>query len=110
MLTESLAWPAEMPYAVPNYSIAEVDRAVELLCGLIETDGFDWLGDALAALDNWKASHQYPLTAFRITLGNRAARVDRESIVAQRIKRRSSIIKKLETRIDLRLSEIQDIG
>ena len=61
-------------------------------------------------INNWRSSHAYPLNTFQMTLRDRARRVDKEMIVAQRIKRLSSIEDKLRRYEWLKLSEMQDIA
>jgi hypothetical protein len=61
-------------------------------------------------VDNWRSSHAYPLVIFRQTLSRRAHKVDQGVLIAQRIKRLSSIALKLNRFRNLRLTTIQDIG
>jgi hypothetical protein len=65
---------------------------------------------ALAAINNWRSSHSYPLNALQITLRQRAAKIDIDPTVAQRIKRLPSIRHKLERFPKMKLSQMQDIG
>ncbi len=106
-----LIWTPDMPYARPSYPLEKVDEIGQMFAGLVETpEDLSWLEEAIDVVDNWRTSHLFPLTAFRMTLRNRARSIDPQSIESQRIKRRNSIIKKLERRTDVRLTEIQDIG
>ena len=79
---------------------------------------YDEAGDALrggaappdkcmAIINNWRATHAYPLNTFQMTLRTRAKAVDPNALVAQRIKRLVSIRPKLHR---FRLTEIQDIA
>ena len=61
-------------------------------------------------VDNWRAAHAYPLNTFQITLRNRARRIDRYPLVAQRRKRVRSIREKLIRYPWLKLSQMQDIA
>ncbi len=91
-------------YARPIYSRARVNQAGEQLrLGQTKSKDFDVIG-------NWRASHAYPLLVFRITLSDRARRIDKGVLIAQRLKRLSSIFLKLERIRRLRLATIQDIG
>lgn len=65
---------------------------------------------ALAVINNWRASHSYPLNALQMNLRKNAAKRDPDATVAQRIKRLPSIKHKLERFSRLPLSEVQDIG
>jgi hypothetical protein len=66
--------------------------------------------EALRVINNWRSSHAYPLQALKMTLRSRALRVDDQAIVAQRLKRLSSIHTKLENNTNMKLSQMQDIG
>ncbi|MDX2074085.1 MAG: RelA/SpoT domain-containing protein [Alphaproteobacteria bacterium] len=97
-----------MEWAKPKYSKGKVDRAGKALVeALHDTDQYV---DALEIINNWRASHNYPLNTFKVTLRRYASKVDNNFLVAQRIKRLSSIEHKLERFTTLRLSQMQDIG
>jgi hypothetical protein len=68
--------------------------------------------DALKALsiNNWRSSHAYPLNTFQITLRNRARRIERNVIIAQREKRLDSIHRKLVAKSTMRMTQMQDIA
>jgi hypothetical protein len=70
----------------------------------------DDLDSALEIINNWRASHSFPLNTFQIWLKKRAREIDPTSLVAQRIKRLSSIRLKLSRFPSIRLSQMQDIG
>jgi hypothetical protein len=95
-----------MAYTEPAYSRAQVDAAGDILMGPPRPDRLE---EALAVINNWRASHAYPLNTFQMTLRNRARQVDQRPIVSQRIKRLPAIEDKLR-RYDFKLSEMQDIG
>ncbi|MBI5390754.1 RelA/SpoT domain-containing protein [Candidatus Woesearchaeota archaeon] len=72
---------------------------------------------AIEILDNWRAVHSYPLHVFQRTLLNKTKRVEKKSkpIVAQRLKRSSAIIYKLNRsyygrKPSMKLYQMQDIG
>ena len=65
---------------------------------------------ALAIINNWRSSHGYPLYMMRKTLLRRARRVDKNALVAQRLKRLDSIAPKLRRFDQMQLSKMQDIG
>ena len=107
-----------MAWSVPRYSKTQVDKAGKWLIGL--DVGFDLrrmlspalTGEMLEIVNNWRASHWLPLHEIRRTLEQRAKRVSPHSVVAQRLKRLTSIQKKLadnEYR-HMKLTQIQDIG
>ena len=60
--------------------------------------------------NNWRSSHGMPLNTFRKTLRLYATRLDSQSLVAQRIKRLSSIELKLRRFPTMKLSQMQDLG
>src|ERR1700720_4229442 len=63
---------------------------------------------ALPIINNWRASHSFPLNTFRMNLNRTSASVDGEALTAQRIKRMSSISLKLQRFPDMKLSQMQD--
>jgi len=66
--------------------------------------------EMLAVINNWRSSHSFPLQCFKMTLLRRAKRVDSKAIIAQRLKRLSSIDAKLRRFSNMKLSQMQDIG
>ena len=66
--------------------------------------------DALAIINNWRAAHSYPLQILKMALFRRAKRVDCDAIIAQRLKRLSSVSLKLRRNPHMKLSQMQDIG
>ena len=74
----------------------------------METADFD---NALEIVENHQYNlHSFPLLVFRIGLTHRSRKIDSEVIVAQRLKRLSSVDYKLERFPTMRLSHMQDIG
>jgi len=59
---------------------------------------------------NWRSSHAMPLLVFRKHLQKRAEKIHPKAIVAQRLKRFSSIMNKLEREPMMKLSQMQDLG
>jgi hypothetical protein len=96
-----------MAWAVPVYSRAEVDNAGK---GLMTPNGPDASELALAVINNWRSAHAFPLNTFQVTLRLKARRVEPGALVAQRIKRLSSIDAKLRRFPSMKLSKMQDIG
>jgi ppGpp synthetase/RelA/SpoT-type nucleotidyltranferase len=101
-----------MGYTEPHHASSVVDRAGDALIGLISEDEFedDAHISSSSVINNWRAAHAYPLNTFQMTLRNRTKRVDEHAIVAQRVKRLSSIENKLRRYSQLKLSTIQDIA
>lgn len=97
-----------MAWAAPEYSKVQVDAAGKLLAsGNGEAAELD---RALQVINNWRSSHSFPLNTLQVTLRRLARREDPEALVAQRIKRLSSISHKLERFPTMKLSQMQDIG
>lgn len=110
-----------MPWVKPQFTRGEVDRAGDFLLNeksISQTyfenddiDGFIEESDrAYAIINNWRSSHSYPLQIIKMTLKNRARSIDTGAIVAQRIKRLSSIESKLNRNQKMKLSRMQDLG
>jgi len=93
-----------MAWTAPQFSKSEVDKAG---AALVTNNVF---GTDFQIVDNWRSSHNYPLNFFQNDLRKRAKAIDCDCIVAQRIKRLSSITEKLKRFSTARLSQIQDIG
>lgn len=97
-----------MAWAVPENSKSEVDRAGRILVTPEST--FDQVQHALSVVNNWRSSHSFPLNTFQVTLRARARQLDSEALIAQRIKRMSSIEAKLSRFPTMKASQMQDIG
>jgi putative GTP pyrophosphokinase len=91
-----------MAYSAPHYSRGRVDRAGRAIVQNTATP------EDVAVLENWRASHAHILNTFKQLLYNRASRYD--VIVAQRLKRRPTIIDKLSRFPDMNLSRMHDIA
>lgn len=65
---------------------------------------------ALNIIEEWRASHAYPLLVFQNYLRQKAKSIDTQAIVAQRLKKRSSILDKLRRCPSMQLSRMQDVG
>lgn len=97
-----------MDYAIPKYSIQEVNAAGRSLSTFAGTT--EELGNAIDIVDNWRASHSYPAQSFYVTLKRRASKIHAKAITAQRTKRLPSIVYKLIQMKELKLSQMQDLG
>jgi ppGpp synthetase/RelA/SpoT-type nucleotidyltranferase len=97
-----------MEWAKPENSKSQVDRAGKILV----SNSQDWVAYERAhqIINNWRASHYYPLNTFKVTLRRKSLEVDSDRLVAQRIKRLSSIEAKLLRFKTMQLSQMQDIG
>jgi Region found in RelA / SpoT proteins len=97
-----------MAWTTPAFSKGAVDRAGRMVASGLATP--DELATALAILNNWRASHSFPLNTFQVGLRRKARLIDRDALVAQRIKRLSSIEAKLQRFHRMNMSQMQDIG
>ena len=97
-------------FAVPRFSKKKVRRAGEILAAYPASGSvIDYL-DALEVINNFRQIHAWPLNTFQTTLRKKGRLIDPNVIVAQRVKRLSSIRSKLERFPTLNLSQMQDIG
>lgn len=71
----------------------------------------DEYNQAMAVLSQWRALHSYPINTFQAMLRGKVKRLGFKSpIVAQRLKRAPSIVRKLTRFPTMSLSRMQDIG
>ena len=101
-----------MPYPQPTFPRAQVDAAGRVLAETAVADANTVAArrQARQIVDDWRASHGYPLVALRILLQERARRVDPEALVAQRLKRLASVEAKLRRFPRMKVSRMQDLG
>jgi ppGpp synthetase/RelA/SpoT-type nucleotidyltranferase len=99
-----------MKWAAPQYERLEVNAAGRLLISNDATMSTSDRDDMLQVINNWRSAHGFPLQCMKMTLFNRARRIDRNATVAQRLKRLSSIDAKLRQQEWMKLSQMQDIG
>jgi ppGpp synthetase/RelA/SpoT-type nucleotidyltranferase len=97
-----------MAWVKPQVNRGRVDAAGDTLIRE-PTPGGEY-AEALSRINNWRSSHAYPLQALKMTLLHRAKKIDDEALVAQRLKRLSSISLKLRRNPNMKLSQMQDIG
>jgi hypothetical protein len=97
-----------MEWTIPRFARADVDRAGETLRS--RRAPIDDMVRAVEVLDNWRASHAFPLNSFQMVLRDRAKEIDQHALIAQRLKRIPSIVAKLSKQDSMRLSQMQDIG
>jgi hypothetical protein len=96
----------------PGFGKGEIDRAGRDAAAWWDSEepfGSE-IGSALVIVENWRTSHSMPLLTSRVALGQRARKIDADSIVAQRLKRFSSIMSKLCREKNMKLSQMQDLG
>ena len=104
-----------MQYALPRFRPAQINAAGKALTAAplgrpMTNAEFEDLVQTYVVVNNWRACHARPLGTFAVTLKNRALKIHKESLVAQRIKRLDSITRKLEIQSTMHLSQMQDIA
>jgi hypothetical protein len=97
-----------MAWAVREFSKSHIDRAGATLVDSAATPADRQA--ALAVVNNWRGCHAFPLNTLQNTTRNLARQVDQNVLVAQRIKRLSSIEQKLQRFKTMTLSQMQDLG
>jgi putative GTP pyrophosphokinase len=98
-----------MAFVRPIYTNADVNRAGKILAS-DNPDDDDWIWAYYDVLANWRACHGYPINTFQSLLRMRIKLLDKNAIVAQRLKRAPSVISKLQRFKSMKLSQMQDIG
>jgi ppGpp synthetase/RelA/SpoT-type nucleotidyltranferase len=99
-----------MEFGAPSFSRGRIDKAGDTVLQAGEPPSLADYTIALGVVDDWRASHSYPLQIIRKNLTNRAKRVSSGAIVAQRLKRLESIVNKLGREPHMKLSQMQDLG
>jgi hypothetical protein len=97
-----------MTWGARIYSKGAIDRAGSSVILLAQDDPAR--EEAIAIVDNWRSCHGYPLQVIKMTLLNRARKIDGDALIAQRLKRRPSIEIKLRDNPNMKLSQMHDLG
>ncbi|MDH7789146.1 RelA/SpoT domain-containing protein [Ochrobactrum sp. AN78] len=97
-----------MAYEKPKMSMNQLDKFCKSM--FAEECHIDDFQQAINHLFNWRSAHGYPLNALSMTLKNRVRSIDKNAIVAQRLKRLDSILRKLRRRSSMQMSQMQDVG
>jgi ppGpp synthetase/RelA/SpoT-type nucleotidyltranferase len=104
-----------MDFVAPKFKPKEIDRAGSVVAKKQTLESHAFLVEpeyeaAISCVENWRASHSYPMALIRNNLANRAKKVASNAIVAQRLKRFESIVNKLMREPNMKLSQMQDLG
>lgn len=102
-----------MTWVTLRYSKSQVKRAGKTLRNATlrpMTVREDEVAEALEVLENWRASHSFPLNSAQMGLRSRMDTVGASGDVSQRLKRRPTIIGKLCRIPTMQLSTMQDIA
>ena len=98
-----------MDWTTPQYSEEAINAAGQALLRS-HIGSIPPVEEALTIVNNWRSSHAFPLNTMQMNLRTKSKRLDSKSLVAQRIKRRSSIESKLLRFGWLSLFAMQDLG
>lgn len=95
-----------------QYSRKEVNEAGKQLYLLTKNSSQDEniFAHSIKIVNNFRVAHAFPLNTIQNNLRTRATNINAKNIVAQRLKRLSSILTKLERFPSMELWEMQDIG
>jgi len=97
-----------MPWIQREFTKGQIDKAGRILVAPRQNEMTR--AEAIKIVDNWRACHAYPLQVIKMTLLNRARKINKNALIAQRLKRRPSIEIKLRDNPNMQLSQMQDIG
>jgi hypothetical protein len=106
--SDGVEWLDDMAWVAPQYTAEQINRAGRVRVDPKATD--EAREAVLSIINNWRSAHSFPLNSFQMTLRDRASRVDAKAVVAQRLKRLTSIEAKLRRFDHIRLAQMQDIG
>ena len=97
-----------MAWVTLQNSKKAVRRAGDYLIG----DDIDLVkfSESYGVLDNWRASHAYPIHSMLGYFKRKAYSVDANALVARRLKRTPSILAKLRREGGMKLDRMEDIG
>ena len=96
----------EMEWKSPEYSKGQIINAGKIIKDAASST--EKSKESLNVIDNWRASHAFPLQIIYCHLKRKYDKPD--FIVAQRLKRLDSIVKKLEREPTMSLWTMQDLG
>jgi hypothetical protein len=96
-----------MDYQPLKFTLGQVDKAGDTLSkrkAILDED------EAWTILDNWRAAPHLPLHYISINLARHARKVDKNALIARRLKRAPSIFSKLQREPQMLLKRMQDIA
>lgn len=92
-----------------SHSKSKVDKSGRFLSGQVRNE-WDEAESPFEIIGQYRSSHGFALNSTQNSLRRITEKIINDSLIAQRLKRIPSIIKKIKTRKGLRLTQIQDIG
>lgn len=99
-----------MPWIELEHSKKSVRRAGDYLIDIDQDFDIDKFIESYNILENWRSSHAYPIQSMLGYFRKKAFEVDKNSIVARRLKRTPSILAKLRREEGMKLDRMEDIG
>lgn len=93
----------------PKDSKSQINKVGKILRVTADFSSLDF-ESTIGVAEKWRACHAYPINTFQSTLRTKLRGYRDEPIVAQRLKRMSTIIDKLKRYPDMQLTTMQDIG
>lgn len=107
----SLCFKSDMAWTTLQYTKNEVNTAGTVLANLTIDRLISGEADnAYIIINNWRSCHSFPLNTLQNRLRHKAKEVYPRALIAQRIKRLSSITFKLNRFPNMKLSQMQDIA
>lgn len=99
---------------IKEISKSKIDNAALILLDDRKHSALE-IDESLEIVNNWKAMHNYPLHVFKNRLKRVSEKIDKNALSAQRLKRISSILKKLNRKYDgnkstMKLTQMQDVA
>jgi len=99
---------------IKEISKSKIDNAALILLDDRKHSALE-IDESLEIVNNWKAMHNYPLHVFKNRLKRVSEKIDKNAFSAQRLKRISSILKKLNRKYDgnkstMKLTQMQDVA
>lgn len=99
-----------MEWTKLKYTKSQINKAGKILTTIDSSQPL--YGMAMDILGNWRSSHSFPLQIFAVRLKRIAKQTDQGALVVRRLKRISSILKKLKRgqTSTMKMSQMQDVG
>lgn len=97
-----------MAFAIPNFSRKQITKAGKVLVEFNPSTPEHSVATTL--LNHWRSCHTYPINTFQATLRARLKKICASALVATRLKRTPSIVKKLQLNPNMQMARMQDIG
>lgn len=99
---------------IKEFSKSKIDNAALILVDNKNHTALE-IDESLEIVNNWKATHNYPLHVFKNRLKRVSEKIDKNALSVQRLKRISSILKKLNRKYGgnkptMKLTQMQDIA